>query len=124
MKYLKLSLLSLIIIFAAACAKKIHVSDVNMVGDKTYYEKQAYTGTVWTDDEQSGKFETKDGNLTSLTFYHRNNQKAIEMTIGPKTKMPTTTLWDEKGKEISISQFQEQYMDILIKMMMVQRQIK
>jgi hypothetical protein len=124
MKYLKLALLMFALVISSACVKKIHVSEVSMVGEKTYYDKQAYTGTVWTDDEKSGKFETKDGNLTSLTFFHRNNQKAIEMTIDPKTKAPTTMMWDEKGKEISIAQFQEQYMDILIKMALVQKQIK
>jgi hypothetical protein len=123
MKYLKFSILFLLILAAVACGKKIHISDVTMSGDKTYYHSQAYTGTVWTDDEQSGKFVTDKGMLTSLTFYHRNNQKAIEMTIDPQTKTPTSKMWDDKGKEISIMQFQQQYMDILVKMAMTQKQI-
>jgi hypothetical protein len=45
------------------------------------------------------------------------------MTIDPQTKTPTSKMWDDKGKEISIMQFQQQYMDILVKMAMTQKQI-
>ena len=126
MKNLKLISLSILIFIVSACGKKIHVSEVSMVGNITYYDQQAYTGTVWTDDEQSGKFVTNKGKLTSLTFYHRNGKEAIVMNIDEKTKVPTTEMYNDTGKAIDISEFQQLYMDILVKMEMemVQEQIK
>jgi hypothetical protein len=124
MKYLKLFFLLAVIVLASSCGKKIHISDVSTVGNKTFYEQKAYTGSLWTDDEKSGKFELNDGMLTSMTFYHSNGNKAIEMTVDMKTKQPSTKLWDDKGKEMSLPDFEKHYIGILINMSMVQKQIK
>ncbi len=105
-----------------SCGKRIHIDEVSFRGDTAYYQEKPYTGEIWTEDEKTGCFRTENGNLQSLVFYHRNGKKAITMEVNEKGA-PHTEILDDKGNPIDMISFQTKYMDIWIKMAMIQGEL-
>lgn len=111
-----------LVISLAGCGKRIHINEVSFHGDTVYYQEKPYTGEIWTEDDKTGCFRTEEGNLRSLVFYHRNGKQAITMEVSEQGA-PHTEIFDDKGEPIDMISFQTKYMDIWIKMAMIQGEL-
>lgn len=120
-KLLPLVVLLLILSTFCGCGKKIHINEVTFSSDTAYYKEKPYTGEIWTDDDKSACFKTKDGCLQKATFFHHNGKEAISMEIKEKGA-PKTSIYDEEGNTIDLPTFQKSYMDIWFNMIMIQGQ--
>lgn len=111
----------LILCLSNACTSKIHTNEVTFKKDIAYYNDKPFSGEIWTDDDKSGFFVTKDGKLKSLTFFHENGNTAINMTV-KDSGAPVTQIYDEDGNTMDFVSFQQKYMKLFIKIAMVQGQ--
>ena len=114
-----LIIISLAMIMATSCTKKIHTNEVSFKKDSVYYDNKPFTGEIWTDDDKTGSFNTDNGVLKSLKFYHENGKEAISMEI-KKNGKPDTHVYDDKGNSIDLVSFQQKYMDLWIKIALIQ----
>lgn len=112
--------LSMVLVLAG-CHKKIHINEVSFKGDTAYYQQKPFDGEVWTEDDETGFFKIEKGILKSLKFYHRNGKDAATMVL--EDGKSTAHFFDDEGKEISMSAFQTQYIDIWFNMAMVQGEL-
>ncbi|WP_434503210.1 hypothetical protein [Prevotella sp.] len=120
MKEIKiLIIISLAIIMATSCTKKIHTNEVSFKKDSVYYDNKPFTGEIWTDDDKTGSFNTDNGVLKSLKFYHDNGKVAVAMEIKNNGK-PETHVYDDKGNSTDLVSFQQKYTDLWIKIALVQ----
>lgn len=111
-----------VLILLTACHKKIYTHDISFKGDTVVYQGRPYTGDIWTDDNTSGFFKTENGQLQELTFFHRNGKMAIHMKVSPQGA-PHTEIFDDHGDSLDLVSFQQHYMDIYLKMAMVQGEL-
>ncbi len=105
-----------------SCGKRVHIDEVSFRGDTVCYQGEPYTGEIWTEDEKTGCFHTDKGNLKSLVFYHDNGKQAITMEVNEQGA-PHTEIFDDEGNSIDMISFQTKYMDIWIKMAMIQGEL-
>ena len=111
-------ILFIAILMTSSCMKKIHTNEVSFKQDSVFFDKKPYTGEIWTEDDKTGCFNIDNGVLKSLKFYHDNGKEAISMDI--KNKKPITNIYDYKGNATDIVSFQQKYMDLWIKIALVQ----
>lgn len=111
-------ILFIAILMTSSCMKKIHTNEVSFKQDSVFFDKKPYTGEIWTEDGKTGCFNIDNGVLKSLKFYHDNGKEAISMDI--KNKKPITHIYDDKGNATDIVSFQQKYMDLWIKIALVQ----
>ena len=111
-------ILFIAILMTSSCMKKIHTNEVSFKQDSVFFDKKPYTGEIWTEDDKTGCFNIDNGVLKSLKFYHDNGKEAISMDI--KNKKPITHIYDDKGHATDIVSFQQKYMDLWIKIALVQ----
>lgn len=111
-------ILFIAILMTSSCMKKIHTNEVSFKQDSVFFDKKPYTGEIWTEDDKTGCFNIDNGVLKSLKFYHDNGKEAISMDI--KNKKPITYIYDDKGNATDIVSFQQKYMDLWIKIALVQ----
>ena len=102
-----------VLILLTACHKKIYTHDISFKGDTVIYQGRPYTGDIWTDDNTSGFFKTENGQLQDL---------AIHMKVSPQGA-PHTEIFDDHGDSLDLVSFQQHYMDIYLKMAMVQGEL-
>jgi hypothetical protein len=114
-----LSIIFIAIIMATSCTKKIHTNEVSFKSDSVYYDNRPFTGEIWTEDDKTGCFDTDKGVLKSLKFYHENGKEAISMEIKNNGKAETH-VYDDKGNSTDIVSFQQKYMDLWIKIALIQ----
>ena len=107
------------VIMATACTKKIHTNEVSFKKDSVYYDKEPFTGKIWTEDDKTGSFNIDNGVLKSLKVYHEKGKEAISMEI-KKNGKPDTHVYDDKGNSIDLVSFQQKYMDLWIKIALIQ----
>jgi hypothetical protein len=119
MKSLKTFTILFIAITLASCTKRIHTNDVNLKSDTVFYENKPFTGEIWTEDNKTGSFNTDNGMLKSLKFYHENGKEAVSMIIKNNGKAETH-IYDENGDSTDLVSFQQKYMDLWIKIALVQ----
>lgn len=122
MKILFIYFFLLFSVILTSCGKRVHIEDVSFHDDTVCYQGKPYTGEIWTDDDKTGCFRTEKGNLKSLVFYHHNGKQAISMETSPQGA-PHTEIFDDEGNPIDMISFQTKYMDIWIKMAMVQGEL-
>lgn len=120
MKQIKiLIIISIATLMTTSCTKKIHINEVSFEKDSVYYNNRPFTGEIRTEDDKTGIFNTDKGVLKSLKFYHDNGKEAISMKIKDNGK-PETHIYDDKGNPTDLVSFQQKYMDLWIKIALVQ----
>lgn len=119
---LSLCALAVLLSLPVSCTKKIHLDDVEMRGDTAFYNGKPFTGEVWTDNNADGFFAMDNGILKKFTFYHHNGKVAISAVVN-SGKQPDITIFDDKGKKISMNDFMSRYSDIWVNMLYLQVQL-
>lgn len=86
-----------------------------------FYKGDAlFTGTAWSNDGRFMKIICENGVLIKAYIYHNNGKIA---SIGD-AKNENAIYYDEYGKEITRSEFREQYKVIIAKSRAVQKEVK
>lgn len=122
MKRFTIAFLMLALFTVISCTKRIHVEEVAMKADTAMYEGKPFTGEIWTADDRSGSFNTEEGILKSLKFFHENGNTAVEMTINEKGA-PITKIYNEEGDSIDLMKFQREYTKIWVNIALTQGEL-
>lgn len=77
---MKKILLFLTVIFLCSCESKIKSTDVEFVNNEIVYNKEPYTGQVWSKDGKSLVVEVSDGRPLKITLFHKNGNPAVIST--------------------------------------------
>ncbi len=77
---MKKILLFLTVVFLCSCESKIKSTDVEFVNNEIVYNKEPYTGQVWSKDGKSLVVEVSDGRPLKITLFHKNGNPAVIST--------------------------------------------
>ena len=77
---MKKILLFLTVVLLCSCESKIKSTDVEFVNNEIVYNKEPYTGQVWSKDGKSLVVEVSDGRPLKITLFHKNGNPAVIST--------------------------------------------
>jgi len=72
--------LAFAVVFLLSCDSKIKSTDVEFVNNEIVYNKEPYTGQVWSKDGKSLVVEVSDGRPLKITLFHKNGNPAVIST--------------------------------------------
>ena len=110
---MKKILLFLTVVFLCSCESKIKSTDVEFVNNEIVYNKEPYTGQVWSKDGKSLVVEVSDGRPVKITLFHKNGNPAVISTkILHDGELKH---FDINGYEIAEGEWERKYGDLLNK---------
>lgn len=110
---MKKMLLFLSVILLCSCDSKIKNTDVEFVNNEIVYNKEPFTGQVWSKDGKSLVVEVSDGRPVKITLFHKNGNPAVVSTkILHDGELKH---FDINGYEMAEGEWERKYGDLLNK---------